>query len=66
MFEISVLNSKAKSARRVSMLSLHAWNQYRSGQTKSIRITAKINPFPFVAKLLVFAAVSVAFGVLTN
>ena len=38
------------------------WNRYRSGQRKSIRITAKINPFPFVAKSLVLAAVSVAFG----
>ncbi len=34
----------------------------KSGQRKSIRITEKIHPSPFVAKSLMLAAVSVAFG----
>ena len=44
------------------MLPLHAWNQYRTGRTISNRISAKINPFPSVAKSLVLAAVSEALG----
>ena len=37
-------------------------DQYRSGKTKGIRVTTRINPSPSVARSSMFAAILVTFG----